>query len=84
MTAPNQADETAQPEAERERVNSRCICGGYGPRLTAMADMLLPSGEAGEHFRHARVEVLKGLRAMIDQRIESLSQPAQGTKLNVE
>jgi hypothetical protein len=37
------------------------------------------------HFDAARVEFLKGLRAMIDARIEDLSKTeSKGTKLNVE
>ena len=34
---------------------------------------LAPSEEALGHFRNARVEVLKGVRAAIDSRIERLS-----------
>ncbi len=62
-----------------------CICGGNGPKLTALVELLLPSGEAGAHFRQAHLELLKGLRAALDQKIEAMSQaPRQGTKLNVE
>lgn len=39
-----------------------------------------PSSEASGHFRSARVEFLKGLRQLLDDRIEDLSsKPAQGT-----
>jgi hypothetical protein len=70
---------------KQECGSAGCICGGNGPKLTALASMLMPSGEAGTHFRQAHVEVLKGLRALIDQRIESMAaQPTQGTKLNVD
>jgi hypothetical protein len=38
-----------------------------------------------EHFRNARVEVLKGIRTLVDARIDRLSKHAQkGTKLTVE
>ncbi|MCU1325763.1 MAG: hypothetical protein JWN34_1133 [Bryobacterales bacterium] len=63
---------------------SGCLCGGNGPKMTALLSMMMPSGEAGTHFRQAHIELLKGLRALIDQRIESLAQPAHGTKLNVD
>ena len=44
-----------------------------------------PSEEVCQHFRNARVEVLKGLRQMIDNRIERLSRDEQqGQKITVE
>ena len=40
---------------------------------------------AGEHFRQARIEILKGIRSLIDHRIESLAQKGQkGTRISVE
>lgn len=40
---------------------------------------------AGEHFRQARIEILKGIRSLIDHRIESLAQKGQkGTHISVE
>ncbi len=44
-----------------------------------------PSSEATRHFRAARLEMLKGLRAVIDSRIERLSaEPAKGTSVPIE
>ena len=39
-----------------------------------------------EHFRASRIEFLKGIRSLIDQRIDHLSrhQPHQGTHVTVE
>jgi hypothetical protein len=38
-----------------------------------------------EHFHNSRVEFLKGLRSVIDSRIEHLTrEDAKGTKVNVE
>jgi hypothetical protein len=46
---------------------------------------LEPSPEVCEHFRNARLEVLKGLRQMIDNRIADLSRAAEtGRKIDVE
>jgi hypothetical protein len=46
---------------------------------------LEPSPEVTQHFRNARIEVLKGLRQVIDNRIEHLSRSAQpGRKIVVE
>ena len=45
-----------------------------------------PSPVVREHFRNARIEVLKGLRQIIDNRIQNLSQRAEqpGHKISVE
>lgn len=44
-----------------------------------------PSEEAIGHFRSARVEVLKGLRAVIDSRIERLSaERPKGTAVPID
>jgi hypothetical protein len=46
---------------------------------------LEPSPKVTGHFRNARIEVLKGVRQVIDNRIEHLSKPAQqGRKIVVE
>jgi len=46
---------------------------------------LEPSPEVREHFRTARIEVLKGLRQILDNRIGELSRAAEsGRKINVE
>jgi len=39
-----------------------------------------------QHFRASRIEFLKGIRSLIDQRIEHLSrhQPQHGTRVTVE
>jgi hypothetical protein len=62
-----------------------CACAGVGPALSDLLKRLGPPEEVQSHFRAARVELLKGLRALIDQRIQDLSaQPAKGTKLTVD
>lgn len=46
---------------------------------------LEPSPEVREHFRTARLEVLKGLRQMLDNRIAELSRtPETGRRINVD
>jgi hypothetical protein len=53
--------------------------GGDGPFARLGRDFdnfvqsCVPSEEVTQHFANARIEVLKGLRAMIDSRIERLS-----------
>jgi len=62
-----------------------CICGGAGPALTDFLKKLGPPEGARQHFDQARVEFLKGLRAVIDARIEQISrQPERGEKVPVE
>lgn len=62
-----------------------CGCMGMGPMMTEMVKKLCPSEEVSQHFRAARVEVLKGLRAMLDEQIADLGeQPKHGTKIPVE
>lgn len=64
-----------------------CMCQGMGPQATRLMQEMLPKGEAWNHFRQSRVEFLKGIRAVLDARIEELSKPAagtQGTKISVD
>jgi len=68
----------------RAPAESECLCMGFGPELARMLRSL-GSDSAKGHFRSARVEVLRGLRALIDQRIETLSKhPRRGTAIEVE
>jgi hypothetical protein len=88
MTDSTGPEPSAQPAASEAKANSSsgCVCGGKGPALSQMLEMIMPSAAAGEHFRNARIEMLKGFRELLDQRIQSLSEKQQhkGTKLNVE
>jgi hypothetical protein len=60
------------------------FCTIAGPQIEAFIDHLWPEGTR-QHFRNARIEVLKGMRSMLDARINNLSQHDQkGTKVNVE
>jgi hypothetical protein len=64
--------------------DSECLCMGFGPEIARMLRGW-GSDSAKGHFRSARVEVLRGLRALIDQRIETLSKrPGRGTAIDVE
>ena len=79
-------EETQQhPEEKAAPRAQSCICAGTGPTFTRMIEAIAPA-EATEHFRAARIEMLKGIRALIDHRIEALSQPLErkGTKVTVE
>jgi len=60
------------------------FCTIAAPQIEAFLDHIWPENTR-EHFRNARIEVLKGMRSMLDARIEHLSQHAEkGTKIAVE
>ena len=73
------------PNAPRRQAPwGQCYCAGAGPRLTALSSGLL-QGPVFDHFRTAGVEVLLGLRAILDAQIEALTRkPRKGTKVRVE
>ncbi|MDZ4797568.1 MAG: hypothetical protein SGI92_05355 [Bryobacteraceae bacterium] len=69
--------------------NTACDCGcmGVGPAISHLLNNLGPK-EARDHFRAARVEFLKGMRSLIDARIDQINRDAQpqstGTSVPVE
>lgn len=62
-----------------------CACMGAGPMITEALRKLGPSEAVSQHFRTAQLEVLKGLRALLDEHINARSDaPRQGTRIPVE
>lgn len=63
-----------------------CVCMGSGPVVTNLLKQFGPDESIREHFRNARVEFLKGLRAIIDQRIAEMQKPGhqKGAKVSVD
>ncbi len=58
-----------------------CICEDIANLMRSFG----PSESVVEHFRTARIEVLKGIRQMIDERIEQTQKKeAKGTSFGVE
>ncbi len=77
-------EQTGTPPPGGERIYERCICR---EAMDCLRDFMLPRSEAARtHLRNSRVEFLKAVRTLIDERIEHLSTAgaAQGTKVNVE
>jgi len=66
------------------QADAPCLCMGMGPKLTKM--LQCRSQAAAGHLQNARIEFLKGVRALIDERIEQLSKPGKkkGTTVPVE
>ena len=68
-----------------EQTKSQCLCMGLGPMVTSALRQMGPPEAALGHFRSARVEILKGIRAIIDERISHIECTQQkGTKVTVE
>jgi hypothetical protein len=62
-----------------------CLCMGAGPALSDLLRRLGPPEQARRHFETARLEMLKGLRAILDARIEQVSKRSRkGEKIEVE
>ena len=75
----------AKVEGEEPRMDHECFCMGAGPQVSAALKM--GSEKTRQHFRTARIEFLKGLRNLIDERIETLSQDTgaqKGAKIEVD
>jgi hypothetical protein len=66
-----------------QQAGERCLCR---EAMERMREMLLPrSPGARMHLRNSRIEFLKAVRSLIDDRIAHLSGAAQqGTKVSVE
>lgn len=60
------------------------FCTVAGPQIEALLEHCWPESTQA-HFRTARLEVLKGIRSLLDARIDRLSQHGQkGTRVSVE
>jgi hypothetical protein len=68
-----------------EPARQACLCQGAGPALTELLRRVGPPEGAREHFAAARLEFLKGLRAMLDTRIEQCAKGGRkGQKIAVD
>ncbi len=64
---------------------SPCLCQGAGPALSELLRRLGPPPEARQHFEAARLEFLKGLRALLDTRIQQVAKGSiKGQKIQVD
>jgi hypothetical protein len=72
-------------QANAPKPQGGCACMGAGPTLTEILRKLGPDESVRQHFQNARIEFLKGIRALVDQRIQDLSRSApKGAKIVVE
>ncbi len=62
--------------------HQRCLCDEV---LDLVQARLGVSPQVRQHLANSRIEFLKAIRGVIDERIEQLSKPVQqGTKIRVE
>jgi hypothetical protein len=74
--------EATQQNATQPLIQERCLCRELVNQFREAFDV---PPKVREHFTNSRIEFLKGIRAVIDSRIEHLSNASQrGTKIAVE
>ena len=74
--------ETTGQATSPTAIHERCLCREV---VDQVREVFGVSPQVCEHFNNSRIEFLKGVRAMIDSRIEQLSKaPQHGTKIAVE
>jgi hypothetical protein len=74
--------EATQQNATQPLTQERCLCREI---VNQFREAFEVSPKVREHFNNSRIEFLKGIRAVIDSRIEHLSNAGQrGTKIAVE
>jgi hypothetical protein len=74
--------EATQQNATQPLTQERCLCREI---VNQFRETFKVSPKVREHFNNSRIEFLKGIRAVIDSRIEHLSNAGQrGTKIAVE
>ena len=74
--------EATEQKANQPLIQEPCLCREIVNQFREAFDV---SPRVREHFTNSRIEFLKGIRAVIDSRIEHLSKAGQrGTKIAVE
>jgi hypothetical protein len=80
--------ESADVHTEQEDAghdHSHCFCCEANDAITRIFRMMGGSEQVSEHFRQSRVEFLKGVRTLLDERIEHLGRTSnKGTRVVVE
>ncbi len=73
---------TSPSATEKGATHERCLCYEL---LDLFRSRVGVSPRVRQHLANSRVEFLKAIREVIDERIEHLSKPSQqGTKIQVE
>jgi hypothetical protein len=70
---------------ETLHAHAKCLCCEASDAIGRFFRAVGPSEKVAEHFRQSRIEFLKGIRAVLDERIEHLGRPQRkGTRVTVE
>lgn len=79
-------NETQEQSTQQSAGCAECACHGLGPMVTDFFKRMGPPEQARRHFDQARIEILKGLRALIDARIADITsrEEKRGTTVTVE
>ncbi len=78
-------EHTAETHAAGTHTQSRCMWCETNERMGNMWKAFGPSEEVKGHFRQSRIEFWKGVRRLIDERIDDLGRgEAKGTRVVVE
>ena len=78
-------NEVRQSAAAEGQASAKESCARIAVEIRNLLRCLAPPEESSEHFRSAQVEFLKGVRALIDARIQQLSAGRQkGTPVTIE
>jgi hypothetical protein len=65
--------------------HSHCLCCDVSDAVGRLVRMMGPSEGVRQHFRQSRIEFLKGIRTVLDERIEHLGRtPHKGMRVEVE
>jgi hypothetical protein len=68
-----------------EHDHKHCVCCEANDAISRVFKMMGGSEEVSGHFRQSSLEFLKGVRALLDERIEHLGKSAhKGTRVVVE
>jgi hypothetical protein len=74
--------QTNQGAPETGHSHERCLCYEV---LDMFRSRIGVSSQVRQHLTNSRIEFLKAIREVIDERIEHLAKPAQqGTKISIE
>lgn len=83
-TAASGPDPDPEPRPPHSCSRPECLCAGSGPALSGLVSEAIrrygPPPEVRKHFEQAHLEILKGLRALLDDRIGHLQKDAPSTR----
>jgi hypothetical protein len=70
---------------ENKRANAASVCGAFRTAFQELGKAMAPPEKIACHFREARKQMLMGLRELIDDRIQKMSQAdTKGTRVPVD